>query len=157
MFSNSPHGTLHSVMRWVHRSSFTIRPPVSPHHPHAYSHLQNLRLPIPNVDGFFIDPGWYGTVVVEVEGTNEGLADLQDRCGPGSFPPRADNITSKMKSEKEKDSRRVFRVLREKRYVVGPFFGLYACAYELGFFFFFCSSRPGEIWIRAVREKERVM
>ncbi|OAX35355.1 hypothetical protein K503DRAFT_723134 [Rhizopogon vinicolor AM-OR11-026] len=126
------HGALHSVVRWVHRSSFTIRPPVSPHHPHAYSHLQNLRLPIPKVDGFFIDPGWYGTVVVEAEGTNEGLADFQDRCGPGAFPPRADNVTSKMRSEKEKDSRRVFRVLREK-------------------------SRPGEIWIRAVREKERVL
>ena len=105
------------MVRWVHRSSFTIRPPVSPHHPHAYSHMQNLRLPIPHVDGFFIDPGWYGTVVIESEGTNEGLADFQDRCGPGAFPPRAHNITSKMRNEKEKDSRRVFRVLREKRYV----------------------------------------
>ncbi|KAG0702626.1 hypothetical protein DFH29DRAFT_804773 [Suillus ampliporus] len=130
--TTTPHGTLHSVVHWLHRSSFTIRPPVSPHHPHAYSHSQNLRLPIPNVAGFFIDPGWYGTVVVEAEGTNEGLADFQARCGPGAFPPRADNITSKMRNEKEKDSRRVYRVLREK-------------------------SRPGEIWIRAVREKERVM
>lgn len=128
----TPHGTLHSVVHWLHRSSFTIRPPVSPHHPHAYSHSQNLRLPIPNVAGFFIDPGWYGTVIVEAEGTNEGLADFQARCGPGAFPPRADNVTSKMRSEKEKGSRRVYRVLREK-------------------------SRPGEIWIRAVREKERVM
>lgn len=128
----TPHGTLHSVVHWLHRSSFTIRPPVSPHHPHAYSHSQNLRLPIPNVAGFFIDPGWYGTVIVEAEGTNEGLADFQARCGPGVFPPRADNVTSKMRNEKEKGSRRVYRVLREK-------------------------SRPGEIWIRAVREKERVM
>lgn len=128
----TPHGTLHSVVHWLHRSSFTIRPPVSPHHPHAYSHSQNLRLPIPNVAGFFIDPGWYGTVIVEAEGTNEGLADFQARCGPGAFPPRADNVTSKMRNEKEKGSRRVYRVLREK-------------------------SRPGEIWIRAVREKERVM
>lgn len=128
----TPHGTLHSVVHWLHRSSFTIRPPVSPHHPHAYSHSQNLRLPIPNVAGFFIDPGWYGTVIVEAEGTNEGLADFQVRCGPGAFPPRADNVTSKMRIEKEKGSRRVYRVLREK-------------------------SRPGEIWIRAVREKDRVM
>lgn len=128
----TPHGTLHSVVHWLHRSSFTIRPPVSPHHPHAYSHSQNLRLPIPNVAGFFIDPGWYGTVIVEAEGTNEGLADFQARCGPGVFPPRADNVTSKMRNEKEKGSRCVYRVLREK-------------------------SRPGEIWIRAVREKERVM
>jgi hypothetical protein len=71
-------------------------------------------------------------VIVEAEGTNEGLADFQARCGPGAFPPRADNVTSKMRNEKEKGSRRVYRVLREK-------------------------SRPGEIWIRAVREKERVM
>lgn len=128
----TPHGTLHSVVHWLHRSSFTIRPPVSAHHPHAYSHSQNLRLPIPNVAGFFIDPGWYGTVIVEAEGTNEGLADFQARCGPGVFPPRADNLTSKMRIEKEKGSRCVYRILREK-------------------------SRPGEIWIRAVREKERVM
>lgn len=130
--TTTPHGTLHSVVHWLHRSSFTIRPPVSPHHPHAYSHSQNLRIPIPSVAGFFIDPGWYGTVIVEAEGTNEGLADFQARCGPGAFPPRADNITSKMRSEKERGSRRVYRILREK-------------------------SRPGEIWIRAVREKERVM
>ncbi|KAG6877365.1 hypothetical protein C0995_007647, partial [Termitomyces sp. Mi166 len=39
------------------------------------------RVPIPE-SGLFVDPGWYGTIVVETEGTNEALADLQDRCGP---------------------------------------------------------------------------
>ncbi|KIJ62322.1 hypothetical protein HYDPIDRAFT_94607 [Hydnomerulius pinastri MD-312] len=130
--TETPHGALHDVVRWVHRSTFTIRPPAPPHHAQAYSRAHVLRVPIPNVDGFFIDPGWYGTVVIEAEGTNEGLADLQGRCGPGVFPPRAETITTKIRNEKEKESRRVWRILREK-------------------------SRPGEIWLRAVREKERIM
>ncbi|EDR00457.1 uncharacterized protein LACBIDRAFT_313353 [Laccaria bicolor S238N-H82] len=29
---------------------------------------------------------WYGTIVVEMEGTNEALAVLQEWCGPGVFP-----------------------------------------------------------------------
>lgn len=85
------------------------------------------RLVIPGTDGVCVDPGWYGTVVVEAEGTNEGLADLQARCGPGVFPPRAGKAVGV-----GGESLRVFRVLRER-------------------------SRPGEIWIRAVRDKERLM
>ena len=109
-----PHGALHDVVRWVHRSTFVIRPPVPPH---PGQRARNLRIPIPHTDGFFIDPGWYGKVVLESEGTHEGLADLQARCGHGVFPPRAETLATKMRNEKEKDNRRVWRILREKRYV----------------------------------------
>lgn len=116
--SRRAHGALHDVVRWVHRSTFTIRPPAE-----SSSHGQNrirsprgpVRIPIPNVDGFYIDPGWYGTVVLESEGTNEGLVDLQSRCGPGVFPPRAESLATKIRNEKEKENRRVWRILREKR------------------------------------------
>ncbi|KAH7925237.1 hypothetical protein BV22DRAFT_1011655 [Leucogyrophana mollusca] len=130
--TETAHGALHNVVRWVHRTSFTIRPPSQLPHSHIHTRLHALRLPIPNVEGFFIDPGWYGTIIVEAEGTNEGLADLQERCGPGAFPPRAEALSSKIRGEKEKTNKRVFRILREK-------------------------SRPGEIWIRPVSEKERVV
>ncbi|KAJ7267411.1 hypothetical protein C8J57DRAFT_1435985 [Mycena rebaudengoi] len=63
---------------------------------------QSPRIPIPESAGLFVDPGWYGTIVVETEGTNEALADLQDRC-PGAFPPRAGGPATK-----------VFKILREK-------------------------------------------
>ena len=47
------------------------------------------RIPIADTDNtLFVDSGWHGTVVVETEGTNEALADLQERRGPGVFPPR---------------------------------------------------------------------
>ena len=64
-----------------------------------------------------MDPGWYGTVFVEAEGTNEGLADLQDRCGEGVFPPRARGKlggASRM-GTKEMEAKKVFRILRERR------------------------------------------
>lgn len=115
---HSPHGALHDVVRWIHRSSFTIRPPVAPSQGQTQSRLRALRIPIPNADGFCIDPGWYGTVVLESEGTNEGLADLQMRCGSGVFPPRAETFATKMRNEKERENKRVWRILREKRYVV---------------------------------------
>lgn len=89
-----------------------------------------------------MDSGWYGTVVVETEGTNESLADLQERCGPGAFPPRAGEH-----GRRENEARLVFRILRERRY---------------GFLFLPISrvdcvlSRPGEIWIRTVSSKERI-
>jgi hypothetical protein len=57
-----------------------------------------------------VDPGWYGTIVVETEGTNEALADLQARCGLVAFP-RAYAIPS----EAQIENRKVFRILREKR------------------------------------------
>lgn len=113
-------------MRWVHRSSFVIRPP-----PKGYSrspsqvqhgpnrtppHGAPSRIPIPDTN-LFVDPGWYGTIVVETEGTNESLADLQDRCGPGAFPPRATRVNGHKPSAMDRENKLVFRILREKRYV----------------------------------------
>ena len=108
------------VVRWVHRSSFTIRAP---------SGGKALRMAVPKSIGpgpgpggaWFIDPGWYGTVVVEAEGTNEGLADLQARCR-GAFPIRAMGAVPEVskspeRAAKEEAKRSVFRILRERRYV----------------------------------------
>ncbi|KAI9573044.1 hypothetical protein HD554DRAFT_2202374 [Boletus coccyginus] len=130
--TETPHGALHDVVRWVHRSAFSIRPSVPPPQGQVHSRSRAVRIPIPKVDGFYIDPGWYGTVVLESEGTHEGLADLQARCGPGVFPPRAEAFATKIRNQKEKENRRMWRILREK-------------------------SRPGEIWLRAVHLKERMM
>ncbi|KAI0777603.1 hypothetical protein BD413DRAFT_601941 [Trametes elegans] len=131
--SDRPQGGHHMVVRWVHRSSFTIRPSSSG---------KPIRLSVPRDVGpgpgpggaWFIDPGWFGTVIIEAEGTNEGLADLQARC-QGAFPPRAVGAAANLspeRSAREQEQRNVFRILREK-------------------------SRPGEIWIRTVTHKERLL
>ncbi|PFH45526.1 hypothetical protein AMATHDRAFT_71624 [Amanita thiersii Skay4041] len=141
--TETPQGTYHNVVRWVHRSSFVIRPPVHMassvrargvgQPPVARSRPSSPgKLPIPNTHGLFVDPGWYGTIVVETEGTNESLGDLQDRCGPGVFPPRAQGVVGKMGINPAADARKVFRVMREK-------------------------SRPGEIWIKTVSIKEKLL
>lgn len=105
------------VVRWVHRSSFTIRPPAGG---------KQLRLVVPRDVGpgpapggaWLIDSDWFGTVVVEAEGTNEGLADLQARCG-GAFPPRAVGASfSPERAARAEAQRSVFRILREKRCVI---------------------------------------
>ncbi|EIW87099.1 hypothetical protein CONPUDRAFT_116157 [Coniophora puteana RWD-64-598 SS2] len=111
-----PDGTLHSLVRWVHRSRFTILPPRGGA-ASSGKNAREYRVPIPGVEGFVIDPSWYGSVVLEAEGTNEGLADLQGRAFP---------------SEKARTGRRVWRVVRER-------------------------SVPGEMWLRAVTDQERVM
>ncbi|TDL19053.1 hypothetical protein BD410DRAFT_727668 [Rickenella mellea] len=112
--TETPQGAHHTVVRWIHRSSFRIRS--NPH--------RNSPITIPNSQNLTVDPAWYGTIVVETEGTNEGLADLQSRCKP-AFPIRAGTDPKKVGS-------RVFRLLRER-------------------------SRPGEIWICIVHDKERLM
>jgi hypothetical protein len=57
--TETPQGGHHMVVRWVHRSSFVIRPrPTLPG-------SSPSRIPIPHTD-LHVDPGWYGTVVVEV-------------------------------------------------------------------------------------------
>ena len=89
------------VVRWIHRSRFTVRPD-----PHT-----RMPPPIPGTS-LSVDSGWYGVIIVETEGTNEGLADLQDRC-PDAFPPRA-GIDPK---QTRKPAGRVFRLLRERRCV----------------------------------------
>ncbi|EIW55827.1 uncharacterized protein TRAVEDRAFT_129031 [Trametes versicolor FP-101664 SS1] len=131
MKTETPQGGHHMVVRWVHRSSFTIRPPAGG---------KQLRLVVPRDVGpgpapggaWLVDSDWFGTVVVEAEGTNEGLADLQARCG-GAFPPRAVGASfSPERAARAEAQRSVFRILREK-------------------------SRPGEIWIRTVTEKERLL
>jgi hypothetical protein len=50
-------------------------------------------------------------IVVEAEGTNEGLADLQNRCH-SAFPARND---SEGQGSRDEERRRVFRILRERR------------------------------------------
>lgn len=110
---NRPQGTYHNVVRWVHRSSFVIRPPTQRRYS-TQRRPQSPRIPIPDTN-LFVDPGWYGTVVIETEGTNECLADLQDRCGPGAFPPRAAAVSESMTKQKDKDSKLVYRILRERR------------------------------------------
>jgi len=87
-------------VRWVHRSSFTILPPPGSA-PVAI---------LPNRERRIVDPGWRGTVVVEAEGTNEGLADLHARCR-GVFQPRAGDVAPPP-GEREQ---MVWRVLRERR------------------------------------------
>jgi len=129
--TETPQGKHHTVLHWVNRSSFVIKPHNSARQSYqSGKRTQNStnRIPIPNSGGLFVDPGWYGTIVVESEGTNEGRADLHLRCGCATFP---ENL-SKQEAEKARDALRIFRVLRER-------------------------SRPGEIWIRTVREKERIL
>ncbi|KAF9448079.1 hypothetical protein P691DRAFT_670166 [Macrolepiota fuliginosa MF-IS2] len=134
--TETPQGAYHNVVRWVHRSSFVIRPP-SRHSSVRVTGGNNGkmpvmgRIPIPGADNLFVDPGWYGTIVVETEGTNESLADLQDRCGPGAFPPRVRGAHAPV-TQAQVENRKVFRILREK-------------------------SRPGEIWIKCVSVKERLL
>ncbi len=58
-----------------------------------------------------VDPDWFGTVIIEVEGTNEGLADLRARC-QGPLPSRTGvdrGYTEQWMT--------VWRIVRERRYV----------------------------------------
>ncbi|KAH9072938.1 hypothetical protein EDB83DRAFT_145205 [Lactarius deliciosus] len=95
--TETPQGAYHTVVRWVHRSSFTIRPPPG----------GAPMIILPNRERRIVDPGWRGTVVVEAEGTNEGLADLRARCR-GVFQPRAGDVAPPP-GERE---RMIWRVLR---------------------------------------------
>lgn len=106
---DSPQGGHHTVVRWIHRSSFRVRP--NPFN------KQPIRIP---GTALVVDPGWWGTVVVETEGTNEGLHDLQERCKTKAFPQRpagADKIAKNGKagSKDDKGPSRVYRLFRERR------------------------------------------
>lgn len=118
---DTPQGTRHTVLRWTHRSYFKI--------PALYRSLTHLNIPVPNANGSYIHVDWMGTVVVEAEGTNEGLAELKARCGTAFTQFRK---TSSPVTPMKRETGRVFRLLRER-------------------------SKPGEIWIRTVSEKDRVM
>ena len=89
--------------------------------------------------------------MVETEGTNEALADLQERCGPGVFPPRSSRGVPQM-SRTQIENKKVFRVLREKRWVLFFFSFSICCLCKKKIY-----SRPGEIWIKTVGIKERIM
>jgi len=132
-----PQGAYHNVVRWVHRSSFSIRPPsrqpsvrtpsLSSMRGHVNASLPKVpkigKIPIPGTDDLYVHPGWYGTIVVETEGTNESLADLQDRCGPGIFPPRVRGAHATV-AQAQVENRKVFRIMRERRCVGFPVFEL---------------------------------
>ncbi|KIJ38342.1 hypothetical protein M422DRAFT_176768, partial [Sphaerobolus stellatus SS14] len=111
-------GTTHNILRWTHRTRFIVHP----------------NFPLPNTDPqLIVDPKWVGTVVIEAEGTNEGLADLLGRCNDETcLSQKVLAATGGLSAKMAKgDAGRVFRILRAR-------------------------SRPGEIWMRCVREKERI-
>lgn len=90
----------HTVLRWTHRSRFQVRP----------------GQPIPHSDSLVVNAKWAGAVVIEAEGTNEGLADLLGRCG--DTVTASLNIAGSLSSKLGKgDAGRVFRLLRDRRYV----------------------------------------
>lgn len=130
--SFSPQGQYHTVVRWIHRSSFQLRgeTPLLPQRPNAVPQ-NGGRTPL-------IDVAWEGTVFIEAEGTNEGLAELQDRCGPevrllqnSSRKPFAEPSIPSQKGARVR-GKTVFRMIRAQ-------------------------SRPGELWLRCAREKEKIL
>ncbi|KAG8940649.1 hypothetical protein FRC03_005222, partial [Tulasnella sp. 419] len=118
--------TQNPVIRWVHRTKIKIRPGM-PVDPIAHS-------PDGTRQRTLIHPGWVGTLVIETEGTNEALADLQARLGDAvnaSLIRRGSGGGSRATKNGKGIGRSPFRLLREK-------------------------SRPGEIWLRCVGEKDRI-
>ncbi|KAF8514937.1 hypothetical protein BU17DRAFT_52070 [Hysterangium stoloniferum] len=116
VITETPQGSNHTVLRWTHRSRFQVLP----------------GTPIPDSEGLLVHPKWVGTVVVEGEGTNEGLGDLLGRCGEeiaGKAVASTGGLSAKLGKG---DAGRVFRILRVR-------------------------SRPGEIWMRCVMEKEKIV
>ncbi|EJD45486.1 hypothetical protein AURDEDRAFT_64414, partial [Auricularia subglabra TFB-10046 SS5] len=96
--------------RWVHRSRCRVRG----------------REPIVGAQGLVVDAGWMGTLIVEADGTNDGMAELRERLG---VPPPGTKRRSQ--SHAPKDRARAWRLLRDR-------------------------SRPGEIWLRAITDKDRL-
>jgi len=83
-----------------------------------------------------IDQAWEGTIFIEAEGTNEGLEELQERIGPdvqivqlGQQPPPQQQ--EQRRKGGKTVGKTVFRMIRAQ-------------------------SRPGELWLRCAREKEKV-
>ncbi|KAF8312062.1 hypothetical protein DL93DRAFT_2060266, partial [Clavulina sp. PMI_390] len=127
--TETPQGAYHTVVRWIHRSSFQLRgeTPLLPLRSHA-SAGNNAAGRTPH-----IDKAWEGTVFIEAEGTNEGLQELQERCGPDIqiTPPTAPGPNKPMRKTPPK-GKTVFRMIRAQ-------------------------SRPGELWLRCAKEKEKVL
>lgn len=68
-----------------------------------------VRGPSPT-GAWVVDPDWFGSVVVEIEGTNEGREDLQARCS---------KMTGRAGPDGEaEDSKTAWRILRERRSVI---------------------------------------
>ncbi|KAK7054338.1 hypothetical protein VNI00_003532 [Paramarasmius palmivorus] len=139
MVVETSQGQLQNAVKWVHRSTFVIRPPLF-----RSNTLQSKRstsaarsrsgsgpgvIPISTSNGgHTVHPSWYGAVIIETDSSNESLEDLKERCGLSVFPKK---VTSSRK-QKDNCSRMVWRILRDK-------------------------SHPGEIWIRPVGSRERLM
>ncbi|KAI3621316.1 hypothetical protein WG66_014419 [Moniliophthora roreri] len=118
----TPQGQLQNAVKWVHRSTFMIRPP--PSRPNT---LQTKRsassitsmsgsgaIPITTPNGHHtVHPSWYGAVIIETDGSNESLEDLKERCGLGTFPKK----TTSSRKQKDGCEKMVWRILRDKRQV----------------------------------------
>jgi len=84
-----------------------------------------------------IDQAWEGTVFIEAEGTIEGLEALQERIGPDVHIPQLGKQPPPQQQEQRGKrgktvGKTVFRMIRAQ-------------------------SRPGELWLRCAREKEKVL
>ncbi|KAG8900567.1 hypothetical protein FRB99_005979, partial [Tulasnella sp. 403] len=129
--TETPQGNHHTVVRWVHRARFRIKPntPVNPSAP-----------PVTTADGTkyirMIDLQWCGTIVIEAEGTNEGLADLQGRVGNSVMLFPAKNLTgNRLSGDSSHSGSAVVEVLKN------PGGGKSVFRLLRG------QSRPGEIWL----------
>lgn len=138
----SEQGQTHTVIRWIHRSCFQLRgeTPLLP--------LKSSSSSSSSGRTQLIDPAWEGFVYIEAEGTNEGLEELQARVGHevrlvparnGARPPVV--VPAPLQSStsrggggggKNGSGKTVFRMIRAQ-------------------------SRPGELWLRCAREKEKVL
>lgn len=93
----------------------------------------------------FADPGWFGTVVIEAEGTNEGLADLQGRVGNAVKLFAIKSLTGQRVSS---ESMRTYGAMAQQPSGAGG---------KSAFRLLRAQSRPGEIWLRCIRDKERIL
>lgn len=131
--TETPQGHYHTVVRWIHRSSFQLRgeTPLLPQRSYSQHQSQSGgRTPM-------IDMSWEGTVFIEAEGTNEGLAELQERCGPEILISHPNGVNGNNRGMMTRNGMKgrgktVFRMIRAQ-------------------------SRPGELWLRCAREKEKVL
>ncbi|KAG7095270.1 hypothetical protein E1B28_006043 [Marasmius oreades] len=131
MMVETPQG-LKNVVRWVHRTTFNIRPPsIRSTSSSGARYWAQTGIPIRDSNGHTVHSAWYGSIVIETDGTSESLDDLKERCGLGVFPQRA-VVMGRHGKQRGRHEKMVWRILREK-------------------------SRPGEIWIRVITPKERLM
>lgn len=138
-------------MRWIHRARFYVKPNT----PVARSTDRDDRSAAPPQ---LADPGWFGTVVVEAEGTNEGLADLQARVGDAVKLFAIKSLTGQRVSNESlrtptHGGGAMAQQQQQQQGAVGGGGGGGKSAFRL----LRAQSRPGEIWLRCVRDKERIL